>query len=87
MRESWTSTDGRTWVTGREDGWQGGRGGPADLVQAGRPEVSFAQLQKLPTEPDALTAWIAYARASTVTSGRAPDSRTPACGNTWSSTG
>ncbi|MFI7431485.1 CU044_5270 family protein [Micromonospora sp. NPDC049836] len=57
--ESWTRRDGRTWVRGAKTG-----GDVKELplpmsFRLGGPEVTFDQLQKLPTEPAALKEWIA----------------------------
>jgi hypothetical protein len=57
--ESWTRRDGRVWWKGKKT-----KGKMIKLMlpnpfRLGGPDVSFEQLQKLPTKPDALKAWIA----------------------------
>ncbi|MCW3844599.1 hypothetical protein ONA70_31425 [Micromonospora yasonensis] len=57
--ESWTRRDGRTWVRGDKTG-----GTVMELplptpFRLGGPDVTFDQLQELPTEPAALKQWIA----------------------------
>jgi hypothetical protein len=56
--ESWTERGGRTWVRGEKT-----NGKLLEITQTipfrlGGPDVSFKQLQGLPTSPDALKAWI-----------------------------
>jgi hypothetical protein len=58
--ETWTQPGGQTWFRGERK--TGGK--VVEITQPtpfrlGGPEVSFEQLQKLPTDPDALKAWIA----------------------------
>ncbi|MFF5263492.1 CU044_5270 family protein [Actinomadura viridis] len=57
--ESWTRRDGGVWWKGEKTGGKVVRLTLSTPFRLGGPEVSFAQLQKLPTEPDALKAWIA----------------------------
>ncbi|MGR6318160.1 CU044_5270 family protein [Micromonospora soli] len=57
--ESWTGRDGRTWVRGAKTG-----GAVLELplptsFRLGGPDVTFDELQRLPTEPAALKQWIA----------------------------
>jgi hypothetical protein len=73
--ESWTQRDGPVWLRSQKT-----RGEVVKLAQTspfrlGGPEVTFAQLQTLPTEPGALRAWIAHAlrRSDVTTSAGKPD--------------
>jgi hypothetical protein len=73
--ESWTRRDGRVWWKGEKT-----KGKVVKLTlptpfRLGGPDVSFEQLQKLPTKPDALKAWItASLKSSNVrTSAGKPD--------------
>ena len=59
--ESWTRPDGRSWVRGAKT-----KGQVVELphpvrFEVGGANVTFEQLQNLPTEPDALKAWISEA--------------------------
>jgi hypothetical protein len=73
--ESWTRRDGRTWVRGAKTGGRLMELPLPTSFRLGDPEVSFAELQQLPTEPGALRRWIAESvRTSDVrTSAGKPD--------------
>jgi hypothetical protein len=58
--ESWTRHDGQTWFRGEKTGGKVVKEALPTSFMLGGPEVSFERLQKLPTEPDALTASIAH---------------------------
>jgi hypothetical protein len=58
--ESWTRPDGQTWFRGDKSSGKVVKEALPASFSLGGPEVSFARLQKLPTEPNALTASIAY---------------------------
>ncbi|GAA2381753.1 CU044_5270 family protein [Nonomuraea africana] len=73
--ESWTSRDGRTWFRGAKT-----KGEVVEIrrpvpFRLGGPDVTFEQLEGLPTEPDALKAWIAgnLERSDVRTSAGRPD--------------
>jgi hypothetical protein len=57
--ENWTQRDGQTWLRGEKTGGKVVEITEPAPFRLGGPEVSFEQLQKLPTDPDALKAWIA----------------------------
>lgn len=59
--ENWTQRDGQTWFRGEKSKGTVVKLGGRYPFRLGGPEVSFDQLQKLPTEPEALQAWIANA--------------------------
>ncbi|WP_330186175.1 CU044_5270 family protein [Dactylosporangium sp. AC04546] len=59
--ESWTDRDGRTWERSTKTGGQVVARPGRTRYALGAPDVSFQQLQDLPTTPDALKAWIAAA--------------------------
>ncbi len=63
LLESWTTRDGRTWVRDEKTG-----SAPVEIPQSpgmlgpfflGGQELTFSQIQDLPTDPAALTRWIA----------------------------
>lgn len=56
--ESWTERDGRTWVRGEKTNGKVLDIGQTTPFRLGGPNVSFEQLQHLPTSSDALKAWI-----------------------------
>jgi hypothetical protein len=75
--ESWIQRDGQVWLRSQKT-----RGEVVKLAQTspfrlGGPEVTFAQLQTLPTDPDALQAWIAHAlqRSDVTTSAGKPGAK------------
>ncbi|GII80074.1 hypothetical protein Sru01_50560 [Sphaerisporangium rufum] len=57
--ESWTARDGRTRVRGEKTAGRTVELGPRTSFRLGGLPVDFDRLEKLPAEPDALTAWIA----------------------------
>lgn len=59
--ETWTRRDGQTWYRGEKTGGKVAKEARLIPFNLGGPDVSFERLQKLPTDPDALTAAIAYA--------------------------
>ncbi|GAA2109944.1 CU044_5270 family protein [Actinomadura alba] len=59
--ETWTRRDGQTWFRGAKSQGKVVRLAMPTPSRLGGAEVSVAQLEKLPTEPDALRAWIADA--------------------------
>jgi hypothetical protein len=59
--ESWTRRDGQAWGRGEKSHGKVLKLFPPSPFRLGGPVVSFEQLQKLPTKPDALKAWIADA--------------------------
>ncbi|MET7396432.1 CU044_5270 family protein [Dactylosporangium sp. NPDC005572] len=59
--ESWTDRDGRTWERNAKTGGRVVAVPGRARYALGAPDVSFQQLQDLPTTPDALKAWIAAA--------------------------
>lgn len=76
--ETWTRRDGRTWVRGAKTNNKMMALPGAAPFRLGGPEVTFDQLQTLPTEPAALKEWIADSvRNSDVrTSAGKPDAAT-----------
>ncbi|MET7971331.1 CU044_5270 family protein [Micromonospora sp. NPDC005305] len=56
--ETWIGRDGGTWVRGAKTGGDLMALPGAASFRLGGPEVSFAQLQHLPTEPAALKRWM-----------------------------
>jgi hypothetical protein len=58
--ESWTRHDGQTWFRGEKSGGKVVKEALPTSFRLGGPAVSFERLQKLPTEPNALTASIAH---------------------------
>jgi hypothetical protein len=59
--ESWTRRDGQSWSKGKKSPGKVLKSFRPSPFRLGGPEVSFEQLHKLPTKPDALKAWIADA--------------------------
>jgi hypothetical protein len=59
--ENWTQRGGRTWFRGDKSGGKVVEIARPIPFRLGGPDVSFEQLQKLPTEPDTLKSWIAEA--------------------------
>ncbi|WP_131735958.1 CU044_5270 family protein [Actinomadura roseirufa] len=57
--ESWTRRDGRVWWKGEKTGGKAVQLTHPIPFRLGGPDVTFEQLQKLPTTPDALKTWIA----------------------------
>jgi hypothetical protein len=57
--ESWTRHDGQSWYRGEKTGGKVVKEALTIPFSLGGPDVSFERLQKLPTRPDALKAWIA----------------------------
>ncbi|WP_141578028.1 CU044_5270 family protein [Actinomadura sp. WMMA1423] len=59
LTENWTARDGRFWEKGRATGGKVvEHTGPAPFTVGGSP-LTIAQIERLPTTPDALKAWIA----------------------------
>ncbi|MBC6456392.1 CU044_5270 family protein [Actinomadura sp. HBU206391] len=73
--ESWTRRDGQTWFRGEKSQGKVVKLALPTPFRLGGPDVSFARLQKLPTKPDELKAWIADAlkRSDVRTSAGRPD--------------
>jgi hypothetical protein len=59
--ESWVRRDGRSWFRGEKSQGKVVKLAFPGSFSLGGPEVTFEQLQKLPTRPDTLQAWIADA--------------------------
>jgi hypothetical protein len=59
--ESWTRRDGQSWFRGEKSHGKLIKTFNPSPFRLGGPDVSFEQLQKLPTDPAALKAWIADA--------------------------
>ena len=59
--ENWTQRDGQTWFRGNKSSGEMVKLAVSTPFRLGGPEVTLEQLQNLPTNPDALKAWIADA--------------------------